>query len=268
MLWRRHVLLRYLSQTVPEGPLHHERYPRSDNYDPAWVVENQMGPNALWLLESLTEVISLESGMRVLDLGCGRAMTSIFMAQEFGASVWATDLWIDPVQNTERIAAAGVEDLVTAVHAEAHALPFEEGFFDAVVSIDAYHYFGTDDLYLGYLVDHLRPGGEIGIVVPAVVEEFEDEVPEHLAPFWQWEYCCFHSPTWWSRHWNKTGMVTVETADMVEDGWKDWLDFTEYSLHSLSSERRPGAEDEISMLRADSGANLGFARVVASESRQ
>jgi len=30
-----------------------------------------------------------------------------------------------------------------------HALPFSERSFDAIVSFDAYHYFGTDDLYLG-----------------------------------------------------------------------------------------------------------------------
>ncbi|MCW2751334.1 MAG: SAM-dependent methyltransferase, partial [Aeromicrobium sp.] len=64
---------------APEkNPLHHTRYHRSNGYDPRWVFDNQMGPNALWLVESLTEVLPLEPGMRVLDLGCGRAMTSIF----------------------------------------------------------------------------------------------------------------------------------------------------------------------------------------------
>ena len=54
--------------------LRHHRYVRSNGYDPAWVVENQMGPHPLWLLEALTEVLPIEPGMRVLDLGCGRAM--------------------------------------------------------------------------------------------------------------------------------------------------------------------------------------------------
>ena len=79
--------------------LSHPRYPRSDGYDPYWVLTNQMGPNALWLLESLTEVMSFEPGMKVLDLGCGKAMTSIFLAKEFGVDVWATDLWIPAAEN-------------------------------------------------------------------------------------------------------------------------------------------------------------------------
>ena len=33
-------------------------------YDPEWVFANQMGPNALWLMESLTTVLPIEPGMR------------------------------------------------------------------------------------------------------------------------------------------------------------------------------------------------------------
>jgi cyclopropane fatty-acyl-phospholipid synthase-like methyltransferase len=59
------------------NPLFHPRYPRSNNYDADWVFANQMGPNALWLMEALVEKLHIEPGMRVLDLGCGKAMTSI-----------------------------------------------------------------------------------------------------------------------------------------------------------------------------------------------
>ena len=61
------------------------------------------------------------------------------------------------------------------IHAEAHALPFADGFFDAVVSVDAYHYFGTDQLYLSTRWHRCcGPAGRIGIVVPGLVEEFDD----------------------------------------------------------------------------------------------
>jgi len=60
-----------------------DRFPRSSAYDPAWIVENQMGPNALWLTEFLCEAKELRPGMRVLDLGCGKALSSVFLASEF-----------------------------------------------------------------------------------------------------------------------------------------------------------------------------------------
>ena len=49
-----------------------EEYPRSAKYDIAWVIENMMGPNVLWLTEALRQVMDLKVGMRVLDMGCGK----------------------------------------------------------------------------------------------------------------------------------------------------------------------------------------------------
>ena len=126
------------------------QFPRSAKYDVAWQAENAMGPNPLWLMEALCQVMDLKAGIRVLDMGCGKAVTSIFLAREFGVQVWATDWWITATENWQRIRSAGVEQLVFPIHAEAHDLPFAAGFFDAVVSVDAYHYFGTDDMYLLY----------------------------------------------------------------------------------------------------------------------
>jgi len=46
------------------------------SYDPIWVLENLMGPNVLWLTEALTQRMQLTPGMRVLDLGCGKAVST------------------------------------------------------------------------------------------------------------------------------------------------------------------------------------------------
>jgi hypothetical protein len=101
----------------PNHALFHPRYSRSNAYDPEWVFENQM-PN-VWLLESLTEVLAIEPAC-VLDLGAA-AMTSVFLAREFGAEVWATTSGSQP-RTTRRASAAGVDDLVHAVYAKAHQL--------------------------------------------------------------------------------------------------------------------------------------------------
>jgi len=62
-----------------------------------------MGPNALWLTESLGQEMALKSGMRILDMGYGTAMSSIFLAKEYGVQVWTTDLWIQASDNFRRI---------------------------------------------------------------------------------------------------------------------------------------------------------------------
>ena len=103
--------------------MRHPDYPRASAYDPAWVYRNLMGPHPLWLTEALTQVLPLEPGMRVLDLGCGAAISSIFLARELGVEVWATDLWIEPSENRTRIEEAGLGDRVFPIEAEAHCCP-------------------------------------------------------------------------------------------------------------------------------------------------
>lgn len=244
----------------PEGLLPSKDFPRSANYDPDWVLANMMGPNALWLTESLAGCMDLSPGMRVLDMGCGKAMSSIFLAKEYGVQVWAVDLWVDASDNFARICAAGVEDRVFPIHAEAHALPFANGFFDVMVSVDAYHYFGTDHLYLeNHMARLIRPDGQMGIMVPGLVEEMNsDEVPEHLRPYWEPDFFSFHSPAWWKRHWERSGLVTVELSDLVPDGWSLWM-----TSDLLWSKSLGKASDEAAMLTADRGRTLGISRLVA-----
>jgi cyclopropane fatty-acyl-phospholipid synthase-like methyltransferase len=243
-------------------------FPRSASYDSEWVLENLMGPNVLWLAESLSQVMDLQPGMRVLDMGCGKAVSSIFLAKEFGVQVWANDLWIDASENWRRVCELGVQDLVFPIRAEAHALPYAHGFFDALVSLDAYHYFGTDDLYLGrWFAPLVKPGGQIGIVAPGLAREFDADPPAHLAPMWarEWEFWSFHGPEWWRRHWSRTGLVDVEVADRIADGWRHWANWDEASLELgfVQDEFAATLPEWIETMRTDAGRNLGFTRMVA-----
>ncbi|MEV6539829.1 methyltransferase domain-containing protein [Streptomyces sp. NPDC051665] len=249
--------------------LAHPRYPRSNTYDARWTIENQMGPHALWLLEWLAPALGLDalrSGARVLDLGCGRAMTSVFLAKEYDVQVTAADLWVKPEENAVRIAEAGVADRVLPLHVEAHDLPFGDGTFDAIVSIDAYQYFGTADLYLPTLTRLLKPGGRIGVVMPALWEELPgDEPPEHLKQYWEGDpgFWAFHSPAWWRRHWTRGKAVEVETADWLPDGWRDWLLWSEVCAEESPSEFMAGmARNSAELVNADVEHLLGFTRVV------
>lgn len=243
-----------------------ERFPKSGAYDPAWVAENQMGPNVLWLTEWLSEKMDLAPGTRVLDMGCGKALSSVFLAREFGASVWANDLWIKAGENWERVVAAGLEEKVFPIHAEAHALPYAEGYFDAILSLDSYHYYGTDDLYLSYIIKFLKIGGQIGIVVPALMRDFEGGVPEHLtrvgddgSAFWAEDCWTFHTLEWWKHLWGRSSLVEVETADVLEDGWRFWAQ-SENAFVKAGTNIFPS---EAPVLEEDRGRYMGFVRMVA-----
>jgi SAM-dependent methyltransferase len=245
--------------------LKNDRFPRSAKYDPEWVLKGWMGPNVIWLAEWLAEKMELKPGMRVLDMGCGKALSSIFLAKEFGVKVWANDLWISAAENWQRIEEAGLENQICPIHAEAHALPYAEGFFDAIVSLDSYQYYGTDDLYLPYFLKFVKPGGQIGIVVPGLVKDFNGPVPEHLtkprpdgSSFWVDECWCFHTAAWWHDHWCRMSSITMETADVLSDGWKDWLQY-ENACYEAGTLVFPS---EAVTLEADAGRYLALIRVV------
>ena len=165
------------SRNVPD----YSQFPRSSKYHPEWIVGSASGgANALWLTEWLATALDLRPGMRVLDLGCGRAMSSIFLYREFGVQVWATDLWFSASENLQRIRDAGVEHAVFPLHADARALPFARDFFDAIVCIDSFPYFGTDEMYLPYLARLVKPGGILAIAGSAFLREWNGAAPAHL----------------------------------------------------------------------------------------
>ncbi|MFF8387802.1 SAM-dependent methyltransferase [Streptomyces kanasensis] len=241
-----------------------DRYPRSSRYDPAWLLDLDMGPHPLWLLEDLARDLDLRPGMRVLDLGSGKGATSVFLAREFGVEVVAADWWIGAEEATAVFAAAGVTDRVRAVQAEAHVLPFEEGAFDAIVSIDAFEYFGTADGYLPYLARFLRPGGQLGVATPAMRHEVRElgAIPAHVKALVGWEALAWHTPAWWRFQWEITELVTVTSARMQQDGWEDWLLWAR-ACAAHRSEGRAAYQPVIDMLTADGGEHLGFALVTA-----
>jgi ubiquinone/menaquinone biosynthesis C-methylase UbiE len=233
-----------------------EHFPRASRYHPDWVMSCASGgANSLWLTEWLSEVVPLRPGMRVLDLGCGMAGQSIFLAREFGVQVWAVDLWFSATQNEQRIRDAGVEERVTAVQADARALPFETEFFDAILCIDSFMYFATDDHYLSYLARFAKPDGLLALAGACMLQEIEGDVPEHLAAWWDPGVWSLHSPAWWRRHWEKTGFVTVERAEAMPDGWRRWLDW-QYVVC-------PGNTVELQAVEADAGRYFGYLRMVA-----
>ena len=240
-----------------------DRYPRSSTYDPAWLVGLDMGPNPLWLLEDLVADLDLRPGMRVLDLGSGKGATSVFLAREFAVDVIAADLWVAPEEASAVFAAAGVADRVQAVRAEAHTLPFAAGSFDAVISIDAYEYFGTADGYLAYITGLLRPGGQLGVATPALRREVRElgGIPPHIKACVGWEAMAWHTAVWWRSQWELTELVTVDAAREQEDGWADWLLWTRAVAQASG---KSAEQDPVrTMLEADQGRLLTFALLSA-----
>jgi SAM-dependent methyltransferase len=236
-----------------------DQFPHSAKYDAKWPVDLDMGPHPLWLLEDLAADLDLRPGMRVLDLGSGLGATSVFLAKEYGVRVVAADLWVDPDAAAEVFRKEGVDDQILPMRVDAHQLPFGRGSFDAIVSIDAWEYFGTGDHYPPYLAAFLKSGGQLGVATPALTTEVRElgEIPDHIDRVVGAETAAWHTAEWLRSQWQFSRAFTAVTARTQPDGCANWL-LWERAVMELKGQASSPVQQ---MLEMDAGAFITFALV-------
>lgn len=198
-----------------------------DFYRPFYTAEYLMGPNALKLLQELIAAAPDALSGYVLDLGCGKGATSLMLARETSAEkVFAADLWVNAADNWRRAQAWGMADKLIPIHADATALPFADGFFRSVVSVDAYHYFGGEAGFFARKIQRvLAPGATVLLAMPGV----KQEAAQSSALLREWagdEARMFHSADWW-RETILSGAeglaVRAWESPQFDDVWNDWF---------------------------------------------
>ncbi len=199
---------------------------RTRKYDKDFIRSNMMGPNSMMILEELVDDVPLKSGMRILDLGCGNGLTSIFLAKEYGVQVFALDLWVSATDNYKRFQETGVENMVIPIHADALDMPFSSDYFDAVISVDAYHYVGNNDTFF---TEKIRPvlkkNGIIAFAFPGMKCEVKENVPNEMKPYWEDEALeMWHSIEWWRPKFeSELDHLNIWEMECFHQAWDDWL---------------------------------------------
>jgi len=188
-----------------------------------------MGPNSLRILEELLmrHPLNLGADACVLDLGCGKGLTSFALAKETCAKICAADLWIAPEENARRFEMWNIAERATPVYADANALPFEKETFDALVSVDAYHYFGTaEGFFAEKILPFLKNGAVCLIGVPGIKDAFAQHGEELLSDWLGDESYMFKSPAQWKEIiGSHERIASVETWEMdcFDRAWSDWF---------------------------------------------
>lgn len=108
------------------------------------------------------------------------------------------------------------------------------------------------------MLKYLQPQGQIGIVIPGLLKELPDDVPDYLKPFLE-----FHTLSWWQHHWSKTGLVNIDTAIMHPYGWQEWRYFLQTGIDGNLAQKRD--LDDFDMLLKDKGNYLGFIQLIATK---
>ena len=198
-------------------------------YRPYFTKDFLMGPNSLRILQVLLNKNpkSLGADSLILDLGCGTGLTSFALCHETGAKVLANDLWISGEENAARFAAWGVGDRITPVQENADNLNFEKESFDAIISIDSYHYFaGSEGYFQKRILPFLKSGGVALFGVPGIKEEYDEKTIELLTSWLGEQAYMFRSVRQWKKILGEDpNMVSVEVFELdgFEAAWQDWL---------------------------------------------
>ena len=212
-------------------------YSKSEKYNSPALQAKIMGPNPVKLEEELLLDHRIPDGALVCDLGSGQGLTSVFLAKEYGFTVYAADLWSDPEENRSFFDEMGLSrEQIIPVKADATDLPFEKEFFDAVVSTDSYNYFGRDPSYLDEkLLPFVKRGGYLYIAIPGMKKDLHDALPPELLLSWTPEQLDYlHDIDYWREILGQcrgAEVLSLKEMESNEEVWADWLkQENEYAL--------------------------------------
>ena len=111
--------------------------------------------------ESLCEAVDLSAGWNVLDVAAGNGNASLAAARR-GCEVVASD-YVEALLGRTRQRAEADGLRLTTREADAEALPFDDGTFDAVLSTFGVMFTPNPERAAAELLRVCRPGGRIGL---------------------------------------------------------------------------------------------------------
>ena len=201
---------------------------------------DQLSPGGLFLASRIARELDLQPGDVVLDVGCGFGASSIFLANRYGVEVVALDLGVPAATVAERAAERGQAERILPLNRDVtKPLPFADGHADAIFCMTCFHYFGVNEGFLGHLLRYLKQEKRLSVsdtcfnqeVTPkGLPDVYRTVAPGNTFDSWQTETSKYHSPTWWRRLFEDSGIVRIIECTDLDDGPAMWEDKLAYDL--------------------------------------
>ena len=191
--------------------------------------KTMMGPNSARVLEELLcrYPLQFKTDDTILDLGCGTGLTSLIIAKETGTKVYANDLWVRAEDNAKRFAEWGIDKQVTPICEDAINLHFDVNYFNAVMSVDSYHYFaGQKGFFQDKILPFIKDKGVVLIGIPGLKNSYSGRSEELLSDWLGDEAYMFKSADQWKEIIGTHDRIEeVETWEMscFDKAWDEWL---------------------------------------------
>jgi ubiquinone/menaquinone biosynthesis C-methylase UbiE len=128
----------------------------------------EMEQHHISITQQTLALMGLMHGERVLDLGCGAGWATRLLAQlvaggERPGQVVGLDVSDEMIRRAR--GASTQYDNILFVVGSAQQIPWEENFFDKVLSVESFYYYSDQDRALDELFRVLAPRGELFILI-------------------------------------------------------------------------------------------------------
>ena len=204
--------------------INRDEYPELSEYSDSDIWK-EIGPGGLFLATNMARLLNLKRGELILDLGCGKGETSIFLTEHYGVNVIAVDLWTNVNYLHKKFSERGYRSIIPLNLDASKSLPFAENYFDAIFCMNSLSFFGGNVENLTRLFSHLKKDRIFCVGGETLSEEFTSEQLENppkvynfAENVWKEDFLKLHSPQWWNKLFNETEGIKVLSWGELPNG--------------------------------------------------
>jgi ubiquinone/menaquinone biosynthesis C-methylase UbiE len=120
-------------------------------------------PGGLAATAALADALQINTNTTVIDIGCGKGTTAVFLAEKYGCKVTAIDISEELIESGQSLAEKkGLSDRITFFVGDATNIPFPDNHFDVALSQAVLVFFGDKAPAIREADRVIKKGGRAG----------------------------------------------------------------------------------------------------------
>ncbi len=196
---------------------------RTEKYHIDFQKTKMTGPNAMLITEELLCSLDLRPTMTALDIRCGKSLSSLLVAKEFGMRVFACDDSVEPCENFAFYKRINMQNQIIPMKLDFSGdIPFSAEYFDLILCAGTFNQIGEKINLKEKILPLLKNNGVLAVAMPVLTV---NEISPQLRKFAANNTETLHSFDWWKNYFESQGLTSFESGlcECTEKAWNDWF---------------------------------------------